>query len=86
MAHFIGFVQGNRGEASRLGSKDSGIEATARGWDIGGGIKIFHNKETGKDELRIYVDKGSNNRSSTMIARCVEGEEPTLYDSEGNEK
>ncbi len=29
MAHFYGTIQGNRGQASRLGSKTSGLSLTA---------------------------------------------------------
>lgn len=32
MATFYGRLQGNRGEATRCGSKDSGIDATAESW------------------------------------------------------
>lgn len=32
MAHFYGTLNGNRGEATRLGTKASGIEATVETW------------------------------------------------------
>lgn len=32
MAHFYGRIQGNRGEATRCGSKNSGINATVESW------------------------------------------------------
>jgi hypothetical protein len=32
MSHFYGTVQGHRGEATRAGSKDSGIETYAASW------------------------------------------------------
>jgi len=32
MSHFYGTVQGNRGEASRGGSKDSGMETYCASW------------------------------------------------------
>lgn len=32
MAHFIGTVKGQRGEASRLGSKTSGLTTVAASW------------------------------------------------------
>lgn len=35
MAAFMGRVQGHRGEATRLGSRASGITADARSWEIG---------------------------------------------------
>lgn len=60
MAHFIGYLKGNRGEASRLGTKKSGISAQAQGWNIGAKIWITYNEETGKDEVTIYKTSGSN--------------------------
>lgn len=33
MAHFRGIIQGNRGPASRLGSKSSGLRVEAASWD-----------------------------------------------------
>ena len=33
MAQYYGRVQGNRGEATRLGTQDSGMDALAASWD-----------------------------------------------------
>lgn len=66
MAHFIGYLQGNRGGASRLGSKDSGIDASARGWNIGGSVWCFYDKETDEDIVRFSLDGGSNHGMSSQ--------------------
>lgn len=66
MAHFIGFVQGNRGEASRIGSRASGMNTTARGWRIGGRVILRYNKETDKDEIRFILDGGSNSQFGSI--------------------
>lgn len=58
MAHFIGIAQGNKGETSRLGTKNSGLKTIANGWDIGGEVELSH--EDGMDVLRFYVTGGSN--------------------------
>lgn len=68
MAHFIGEIQGNRGEASRTGSKKSGISAHIRGWNIGVRVNIRHDEESGKDFYTIYETGGSNGGSDTLIA------------------
>ena len=60
MAHFIGKLQGNRGEATRLGSKNSGIEVDADGWNFGVSAKIFYDKDTDQDVVRIFLTGGSN--------------------------
>ena len=60
MGHFIGYIKGNRGDASRIGTKKSGIDATARGWNIGGSVYCFFDKERGIDIVRFMLDGGSN--------------------------
>lgn len=63
MAHFIGYLKGNRGEVSRLGSKDSGMSAIARGWNIGASVWVGHDKEKGLDFVDVTIDGGSNGRN-----------------------
>ena len=65
MGRFRGTVQGNRGEASRLGSISSGLEVTASGWDIG--VNIHIDVVDGKDVIKIYKTDGSNGYSSELI-------------------
>ena len=54
MAHFRGEVKGQRGEASRLGSKASGMVVVAQAW--GGQVvtRLWH--EHGHDMVRVYVE------------------------------
>jgi len=59
MAHFRATIEGNRGEASRLGTKDSGIYATINGRETGVDVRICHNKDTGKDHVQIIKTNGS---------------------------
>lgn len=63
MAQFYASIQGNRGEATRMGTKSSGIEAHIRGWNVGAKVYITHNEETGKDEVTVYQTCGSNGGS-----------------------
>jgi hypothetical protein len=76
MAHFYGEIRGNRGEATRMGSKDSGFYAHIRGWHVGAKIECFHNEDTGKDEVQVYRTAGSSGQGkSKLIATFIEGEE-----------
>jgi hypothetical protein len=50
MAHFYGTVQGNRGEATRCGSK-RGLETWAAGW--GGAIRVQVYHQDGQDYVRV---------------------------------
>ena len=52
MAHFRGIIQGSRGEASRLGGKNSGIKAVLSSWD--NHIHVYLYDKDGMDFARIY--------------------------------
>lgn len=66
MAHFRATIKGQRGEASRLGSKKTGIRATVNGWNSGvyvhGGID-----SQGNDEFVVTMTSGSGGGSSQEI-------------------
>lgn len=66
MAHFIGYLKGSRGEVSRLGRKTTGVDATARGWDIGGGVRVFH--RNGCDHVEFVLNGGSNGSTIKDVA------------------
>jgi hypothetical protein len=57
MAQFYGGVHGQAGEATRLGSKRSGLNVFANGWNVGAKVSIEH--EDGRDVVRVYRTKGS---------------------------
>ena len=47
MAQFIGTVQGDRGEASRLGNKKSGLTTEYNSWNYG--VRVIARREDGVD-------------------------------------
>lgn len=57
MAQFIARIRGQRGEASRLGSKASGIEAHVNGWNAGVTVRAYH--ADGVDVFEIRQTDGS---------------------------
>lgn len=76
MAHFYGSMQGNRGEATRCGSKESGIEAHIRGWVIGVRVFCSYDEKLRKDVITIYKTSGSSgHQPSELITTLVEGED-----------
>jgi len=58
MARFIGYVRGNRGEASRTAGS-GGLQAQAQGWDIGARVSVFEGYE-GEDVISLELFGGSN--------------------------
>lgn len=65
MAQFYAEIQGNRGPASRMGSKDSGITSHVRGWDVGVRVAIHH--VDGTDYVSVFRTGGSNGHSSDKL-------------------
>jgi hypothetical protein len=66
MSRFYGSMQGNRSETTRQGSKNSGIEAHIRGWDIGIEVRCYVD-DYDKDVCVVNLTGGSNN--PTIIKR-----------------
>lgn len=62
MAHFYGEIEGQaRTKTTRIGSKNSGISAHVRGWNIGARVQCFVNDQ-GEDCVSIRLTSGSNGR------------------------
>ena len=66
MAHFYAEIQGNRGSATRIGTKHSGMWVHIRGWNRGIYVKAWVN-EQGEDCFSIYTTEGSNNSTNRLL-------------------
>lgn len=55
MAQFYGTLQGQRGEATRLGSKASGLTTTAAGWKGAIKVNIWHDEEHDQDQFEVRL-------------------------------
>jgi len=62
MAQFYASIQGNRGETTRIGSKESGIQGNIRGWNIGAKVYVEFDKELQTDRVTIYRTGGSHQK------------------------
>lgn len=60
MAHFRGTIQGNRGQASRLGSKDSGLRVEAQSWQ--GKVVVVLGTKDGIDTAYVTLQQHSNGK------------------------
>jgi hypothetical protein len=65
MAQFRGTLDGQRGQASRLGSKASGLTATCNGWGDGIEVRAWVNKE-GQDVFEVWSTGGSNHTGAPV--------------------
>ena len=67
MAQFRGWMQGQRGGTSRLGSKRSGLQATVDGWDAGIEVRAVWDEILGVDVFYVYATGGSNGRGGLKL-------------------
>jgi len=76
MAHFYATASGSaKTEATRCGTKNSGLYATANGWDIGGEIELKYDSNLDTDIVKLYTTTGSNGnrRKLVMSYAIIEG-------------
>ena len=65
MAQYYADIQGNRGQATRMGTKNSGMTGHVRGWNVGCRVQIDH--VDGKDLVRVYKTHGSSGSGSDVL-------------------
>lgn len=66
MADFRCGCQGNRGEATRLGSENSGVHAFVNSWQTRASIHLRKNEE-GKDLINFNVDNINSENVECII-------------------
>jgi len=67
MAQFYAEIEGNRGPASRMGSKGSGIWSHTRGWHVGCKVRCHYDEETDSDVVQVYRTSGSSGGASDVL-------------------
>ena len=74
MAAFYGTVKGNRGEASRTGSKDSGIETTAQSYDGSVNVRLCYGWSAYTDPLmvEIRIAEGSSAHGECVFSGTID--------------
>lgn len=77
MSHFYGTTQGCRGEATRCGSKGSGITARAASWKGAVRVRLYHDEASGKDCYVVEQTPWHGRGVSEVIAHGVVGERRT---------
>jgi hypothetical protein len=72
MAQFYGEMQGSKGPASRMGSKQSGLQAHIRGWTVGVAVECQH--VGGEDVIDVYFTGGSGAPSRRKLIARIHGD------------
>lgn len=73
MAQFRGTIQGMRGEASRLGSKETGLTVNAASWDGEVTVRLFH--ANGIDMVDVSLLSHGKGDRRTLYRGPVAGQE-----------
>lgn len=68
MAHFYGWLQGNRGEATRMGAKDSGIDSWVQGWGSRIRVHMGYDAREDKDYGSAIFGTGPSNYNGGSLA------------------
>lgn len=79
MAQFRGTLEGNRGQASRLGTKKSGISASADGWSIGFNIAANYDTTKEQDYVSAELTGGSGGYNSRLPRIHIVADENGSY-------
>ena len=85
MSRFYASIQGNRGVATRCGSRNSGITGHIRGWYIGARVEVIEDEE-GEDLVRVYKTGGScgRNREELIAEFKSTDNTPSLFSNYEN--
>ena len=78
MAHFYGTVQGTRGEASRLGTKSTGLTTEACSYAGKISVYISHDEKTGTDRFDIRMKPHLGKGEFAEIASGTLGDASTV--------
>lgn len=71
MARFYASIQGSRGQATRMGTKDSGIKGHIRGWDSGVEVSGYYDQVADVDVFKVYVTGGSNDQIACKLVATI---------------
>ena len=64
MAQYRGMIQGQRGYATRLGNKNTGLTVEAQSWEGKVVVTLHHDENSGEDRCMVslapHMDQGVN--------------------------
>ena len=68
MSHFYGTLEGNRGEATRCGTKSSGLITEAAGWQGAIRVTVYHTDDRDMFRVELIPWQGSAGKHVTLAA------------------
>ena len=71
MSHFYGVLGGSRGEATRCGTKKSGLVTYAASWDGAIRTHVWHDHQISKDRYEVWEAPWKGVGNSKLIAKGV---------------
>ena len=81
MAHYYSRIKGHRGEATRCGSKSSGIAARADSYSVGARIEINWAAQLQSDVVTIYATTGSSSNGSRIFSYTIQDGKRVILDT-----
>lgn len=84
MSHFYGTLQGQAGEATRRGSKNSGVATIAASFKGAIKVDLWYDEADGKDHFLIFQQPWHGAGVSELIADGVIGESLPKTPNKGN--
>jgi hypothetical protein len=81
MSHFYGTLKGNKGEATRAGSKNSGIITYAASWRGAIVTRVYHDEKTDEDVFTVSQTTWQGSGIQEALAQGVIGK-PAKQNSE----
>ena len=81
MAHYYSRIKGHRGEATRCGSKSSGITARADSYSVGARIEINWSAQFQSDVVTIYATTGSSSNGSRIFSYTIQDGKRVILDT-----
>ncbi len=74
MAQFYGTLQGARGQASRLGNKQSGLNVSAASWSGRISVRLWHDSDAGVDRFAVSQGQHHGAGIDEMLTQGIVGE------------
>lgn len=78
MSHFYGTLKGSRGEATRCGTKNSGLDVTAASWAGAIRTRVWHDGAAGVDRYDVSLIPWHGAGASRVLAQGIVGDENPL--------